>query len=91
MTCISSTVLFNFFLQSMFCLSVKTIKKSFCCLYSSGSRLQSLTEEKAKTVTMTGKSVYLLEAENRTLKQLGGLDSKVVFHSVCKCKQKMKM
>lgn len=36
---------------------------------------------------MTGKSVFLLEAENRTLEQLGLLDSKVVFYSVCKHKQ----
>lgn len=62
-------------------------KKNFCCLYSSGSRLQSLTQGTAKTITMTGKSVFLLEAENRTLEQLGLLDSKVVFYSVCKHKQ----
>lgn len=40
---------------------------------------------------MTGKCVFLLEAENRTLEQLGGLDSKVVFYSACNCKQTNEM
>lgn len=87
MTCICSTIILNFFAKYVFSECENCIKKSFRCLYSSGSRLQSLTQGKIKTITMTGNRLFLLEAENRTLEQWGVLYSKVVFYSGCKCKQ----
>lgn len=69
----------------MFCLSVKTVSR--ISVVSTVVCPQSLTQGKTQTITMTGKSLFLLEGENRTLEQWEVLDSKVIFYSVCKCKQ----